>query len=147
MWFNRNYIIINVGKTGIMSFHSRQSKFPIKPQVSFNKLNLEYTAEMKFLGTHITETLKWKSRVHSLAKKLSKVSFMIKSSKGILSPYMLRNICFTKFQALLRFGILFWGGGGIGGELSIRIFRIQKRVIRLMVGVSSRTSCRQLFKI
>jgi len=38
------------------------------------------------------------------------------------------------------------GGGEIGGELSIRIFRIQKRVIRSMAGVSSRTSCRQLFK-
>jgi hypothetical protein len=37
-------------------------------------------------------------------------------------------------------------GGGIGGELSIKIFRIQKRMIRSMAGVSSRTSCRQLFK-
>jgi hypothetical protein len=70
---------------------------------------------------------------------------MIKSSKEILSPCMIRNIYFTKFQTLLRSGILFWGG--IGGELSIRIFRIQKRVIRLLAGVSSRTSCRQqLFK-
>jgi len=38
----------------------------------------------------------------------------------------------------------YWGGNR--GELSMRIFRIQKRVIRSMVGVSSRTSCRQLFK-
>ena len=37
-------------------------------------------------------------------------------------------------------------GGRIEGELSIRIFRIQKRVTGSMVGVSSRTSCRQLFK-
>jgi hypothetical protein len=57
IWFNRNDLIINVGKTRIMSFHNRQSKFPIKPQVSFNKLNLGYTAEMKFLGVHIMETL------------------------------------------------------------------------------------------
>ena len=71
---------------------------------------------------------------------------MIESSEGILSPCMIQNIYFTKFQALLRFGILFWGGGGIGGELSIRIFRIQKRVIRSAAGVSSRTACRQLFK-
>ena len=40
MWFNRNDPIINVGKTGIMLFPNRLSKFPIKPQVSFNKLNL-----------------------------------------------------------------------------------------------------------
>jgi len=37
-------------------------------------------------------------------------------------------------------------GGGIGTGLSKRIFRIPKRVIISMVGVSSRTSCRQLFK-
>jgi hypothetical protein len=144
IWFNRNDVIINVGKTGIMSFHNRQSKFPIKPQVSLNKVNLEYTAETKFLGIYITETLKWNSHVQSLANKLSKVSFMIKSSKGILSPYMIRNVYFTKFQALLRFEVLFLGG--IGGELSIRMFRIQKRVIRSKAGVSSRTSCKQLFK-
>jgi hypothetical protein len=57
MWCNRNDLIINVGNTGIMSFHNRQSKFPIKPQVSFNKLNLEYTAEMKFINIYIMETL------------------------------------------------------------------------------------------
>jgi len=32
------------------------------------------------------------------------------------------------------------------GELNMRILRIQRRVIRSMVGVSSRTCCRQLFK-
>jgi hypothetical protein len=43
--------------------------------------------------------------------------------------------------------MLFWGGmGGGGGELNMSILRIQKRMIRSMVGVSSRTSCRQLFK-
>jgi hypothetical protein len=46
--------------------------------------------------------------------------------------------------SLLQFGILFWEGAG--GELSTRIFRIHKQVIRSTVGVNSRTSCRQLFK-
>jgi hypothetical protein len=65
---------------------------------------------------------------------------MIKSLKEILIPNMIQNIYFTKFQSLLQFGILFWGG------LNTRILRIQKRVIRSMVGVSSRTCCRELFK-
>jgi len=58
IWFNRNDLIINISKTGIMSFHNRQVKFPIKPQVTLNKINLEYTTEVKFLGIYITETLK-----------------------------------------------------------------------------------------
>jgi len=78
-----------------------------------------------------------------LANKLSKVSFMIKSLNEILSFYKIQNVYFTKFQALLWSGIQFCGG--IGGELNTRILRIQKRVSGSMVGVSSRTSCRQLY--
>jgi len=59
VWFNRNDFII--GNTGVMSFHNRQSNFLVKPQVNFNKLNLEYTAETKFISIYITETLKWNS--------------------------------------------------------------------------------------
>ena len=66
---------------------------------------------------------------------------MIKSLRETLSTYMIRNLHFTKFQSLLRFGILSWGG-----ESNRKIFILQKRVIRVMAGVNSRTSCRQLFK-
>jgi hypothetical protein len=127
-----------------LSFRNKQSKIPVKPKITLNKINLVYTSKTKFLGIYITETLRWNSHVQSLATKLSRVSYMIKSLREILSRYMIRNIYFTKFQLLLRFGILFFGG--MEGEVNVRIFRIQKRVVRLMVGVSSRTSCRQLFK-
>ena len=143
-WFNRNDFTINASKTGAMWFYNRQTSFLVKPKVTFNKMNLDYITETKFLGIHITETLKWNSHVQSLASKLNKVFFMIKSLKEVLSPNMIRNIYFTKFQSLLRFGILFWGGSG--GELNTKILRIKKRTIRSMVGASSRTSCRQLFK-
>ena len=42
--------------------------------------------------------------------------------------------------------MVYYFGGGVGSELTTRILRTQKRVIRSMVGVSSRISCRQLFK-
>jgi hypothetical protein len=29
----------------------------VKPKVTINKMNLNYTTEIKFLGIHITETL------------------------------------------------------------------------------------------
>jgi hypothetical protein len=35
IWFNRNDLIINIGRTGVMSFHSRQPKFPVKTSSQF----------------------------------------------------------------------------------------------------------------
>jgi len=52
-------------------------------------MNFDFTAATKFLGIHMTETLKWNFHVESLANKLSKVSFMIKSLKEILGPNMI----------------------------------------------------------
>ena len=115
-WVNKNNVIINVKKTGIMSFHNRQVKVPIKPKVTLNGSSLEYVADLKFLGIYITETLNWNTHVQLLAHKLSKVSFMIKTLKETLSPYMIRHIYFTKFQAILRSGILLWGGNKRGLE-------------------------------
>jgi hypothetical protein len=37
-WFNRNDLVKNAGKTGVMSFHNRQTSFLVKPQVTFNKM-------------------------------------------------------------------------------------------------------------
>jgi len=46
------------------------------------------------------------------------------------------------FQSRLRYGIMFWGGDG----KSIKIFRLQKKVIRLITGVHKRESCRPIFR-
>jgi len=127
-----------------MSFHNGQPHFLAKPLVTFNNMTVAYTSETNFLGIRITDSLKWHSHIQLLANKLSKVTLMIKSLKEILSSNFIRNIYFTKFHSLLRFGILCWGGAG--GELTAKILRIKKRVIRLIAGVNPRTPCRQLFK-
>jgi len=106
-WFNRNDLMINAGKTGVMLFHNRQTHVLVKPLVTFNNLNVHYTAEIKFLGIQFTDTLKWHSHVHLLAGKLCKVAFMIKYLKEVVSPNLIKNIYFTKLHSLLRFGILF----------------------------------------
>ena len=117
--FNRNDLVINAGKTGVMLFHNRQTHVLVKPLVTFNNMNVDYTGKIKFLGIQITDTLKWHSHVQLLAGKLCKVAFMIKSLKEVWSLNLIRNIYFTKFHSLLRFGILFWGRAG--GKLTTRI--------------------------
>lgn len=128
----------------MISFHNRQAKSPIKPRVRINRTNLTCISQTKFLGIYITETLDWNTHINLLTTKLSKVVFAIKSTKGILTSQMVLNNYFAKFQSLMRFGLLFWGG--IGAEQIKRVFRIQKKAIRMMVGINSRTSCRKIFK-
>jgi len=48
-WFNRNDLVINASKTKVTSFYNRQTSFLVKPQVTFNKMNLDYITETKFL--------------------------------------------------------------------------------------------------
>ena len=103
--------IINAAETGVMLFHNKQTHFfLVKPLVTFNKMTVDYTAEIKFPDIQITDTLKWHSPIQLLAGKLSKVASMIKSLKEVLSPNLIRNIYFTKFHSFLQFGILFCGG-------------------------------------
>ena len=51
---------------------------------------------------------------------------MILSLRGDLSLFMLRNIYFTKFQSLIRYGIILWSGE----RKSVKVLKIQKRVLR-----------------
>ena len=88
-WFNRNDLVINARKTGVMLFHKKQTHFLVKPLVIFNKMAMDYTAEIKFLDIQITDTLKWHSRTQLQASKLSKVAFMIKSLTEVLSPNLI----------------------------------------------------------
>ena len=46
---------------------------------------------------------------------------------------MIRSNCRSKFQSRLRYGIIFWGAG----NESVPIFKLQRRVIRMMCGVGT----------
>jgi hypothetical protein len=67
---------------------------------------------------------------------------MINSLKNVMSPYILRTMYFACFHVQLRYGLTLWGGD----TESIRIFRLQKKVIRLIGKAGRYASCRKLFK-
>ena len=59
-----------------------------------------------------------------------------------MSTKMLWHIYFAYVQSKLRYGIMFWGGD----RRSVKIFRLQKKVIRLIIDVQKRESCKRLFR-
>jgi hypothetical protein len=66
---------------------------------------------------------------------------MMKTLKETMSPYMIRNICYSNFQSCLRYGIIL-----CGGDNEINIFKLQKKVLQIISVVSNRTSYRQIFE-
>ena len=55
---------------------------------------------------------------------------------------VLRTVYFSDFHSVMSYGIIFWGNS----HLSANIFKIQKRIIRIITNKGKRNSCRQLFK-
>jgi hypothetical protein len=55
---------------------------------------------------------------------------------------MIRIMYFSNSASCLRYGNILWGGD----RASESILKLQSRVLQVICGVSSRTSCRQIFK-
>ena len=59
-----------------------------------------------------------------------------------MSQDTLRTIYFSYFHFILPYSIIFWGNSAY----SPNIFKIQKRIIRIIMNSRNRNSCCQLFK-
>jgi hypothetical protein len=94
----------------------------------FNENNVAYSLELKFLGLFVTENLAWHVQIHSLCSSPSKVYYLVKSVRDVMSIHMLWSVYFAHFQLRLRYGIIFWGRD----DETIRVFRIQKKVLQLI---------------
>jgi hypothetical protein len=62
--------------------------------------------------------------------------------QSFLSLDSLKLIYYSYFHSILTYGIIFWGNN----HHSNVIFKMQKRIIRIMVGIRNRDSCREHFK-
>jgi hypothetical protein len=124
-WVDTNGLVINTEKSIALSFHTWQNKIPLKPQIIFNKRDVNYSTETKFLGLHLTECLKWEAHIRYLSILLNKSFYVLQSLKYTTGTNIWRGMYLAHFRSCIRYGIIF---GGNNGE-SKNIFKPQKRVI------------------
>ena len=86
-------------------------------------------------------TLTWKTHINEIFSKLCSACFAMRSIKPFVSQHMLKAIYYSYFHSIVLYGIIFWGHSAS----SLRVFRLQKGLIRIMMGCKSRDSCRKLF--
>jgi hypothetical protein len=86
--------------------------------------------------------LSWREHITALTFKLNKACFAVRAIKPFMTSRVLKMVYYSYFHSIMSYGIIFWGSS----RLSNNIFRIQKRIIRIITNRSKRDSSRQLYK-
>jgi hypothetical protein len=104
-------------------------------------MDIKYTNETTFLVLYLTEDVKWDVYIKHVCNILNKNYYVIQSL-NVTDINTLRSTHFANFYSHLRYGILFRGGD----SQSAKVFKLQKKVVRLIHNVKRKTSCRELFR-
>jgi hypothetical protein len=97
---------------------------------------------MKFLGIRIDSCLSWRNHIEQVIPKSSAASYAVRVMDHTMNIDALRMTYFGYFHTVMDYGMIFWGNSASVDK----VFKLQKRTIRIMAGVRSRCSCRGLFK-
>jgi hypothetical protein len=97
---------------------------------------------MKFLGLTIEEMLSWNCHINQILSTLSSACYAVKVITPLKSEDTLKMIYYSYVHSIITYGKTFWGNSPHNTD----IFKIQKRIIRIMKKSRSRDSCRWLFK-
>jgi hypothetical protein len=124
-----------------MQFSTKNSNTMDMPIIYRNSQITTFT-DIKFLGLMIDSTLSWKGHIDWLMSKLGSASYAVRAIKPYTLLESMRTVYFSYFHSIMTYGLIFWGNS----PLCIRIFRLQKRVIRIITNSRSSDSCRELFK-
>jgi hypothetical protein len=100
------------------------------------------TCTTKFLGLTPENTLSWKTLIDTILPKLSSATFVIRTVKPFLSQDSLKMIYYSYFHSIMTYGLILGGNS----HYSNTIFKLQKIIIRIIVGLRGRDSCTEHFK-
>jgi len=140
-WFNANLISLNWEKTHFMHFTTKNN-FLSDFDIIYKDKKLTIADSIKFLGLTLDNLLSWRKHIEAIIPKLSAATFAMWIVQFFLSLDSLKLIYYSYFHSILTYGIIFWSNT----NYSNTIFKMQKRFIRIMMGIRNRDSSKGHFK-
>lgn len=140
-WCQNNGLVLNVSKTFYTIFLPKNVTLNYSPLIKINHQSVAQASYIKFLGVIVDQKMTWQQHTENLSKKLSTSCFIIRYLRNTVSIGVLKLAYFGLVQSNLSYGLIFWGKS----SHTNKIFIMQKRIIRCMVGVSQVISCKPIF--
>jgi hypothetical protein len=140
-WFQKNQLVLNSDKTKIIKFTSTASvHWPLN--LVLHSKSPQEVDMVKFPGLQLDNRLMYKAHIDSLLHKLTTVCFLMRKLYYILNINGLKIVYYAYYQSPVKYGIIYWGNTADSNKVSV----LQKKMIRIMLGVGPTHSCRKLFK-
>lgn len=100
--------------------------------LSVNGRKLKRVDKTRFLGVIIDDKLNWDHHIEHLENKLMSTIVLVKRVRKVIPESQFKNIYHSLFESHLSYCISCWGGA-YSSKLE-KLFRIQKRCIRILFG-------------
>ena len=126
-WFCENNLLLNSDKTQKLLISSCDRSEDIN--------------SVCVLGITIDNKLNWSVHIDCLSKKLATSIFALRRLSNSLSIDALRISYFALFHSKMIYEITLWGGS----TNALKIFRLQKKAIRVIMHMGPKESCRNTF--
>ena len=126
-WLNVNKISLNVKKTEMIIFKSKQKKFEGDLKIKLSGKRLYPTESVKYLGVKIDTNLSWQYHVNDLSVKQNRANALLFTMRKYVSCKILRSIYFAIFDFYLSYYCLVWAQNCSTIQ---RIVILQKKAIR-----------------
>ena len=98
-WLNANKISLNVNKTEMVIFKSKQNKFEGDLKIKLCGKRLYPTESVKYLGMKIDTNLSWQYHVHDLSIELNRANALLSKIRKFVSLKILQSIYFAIFDS------------------------------------------------
>jgi len=134
-WFKINGLKLNPGKTQLVKLCTPQSR-------DSGNLRLSTNENSKFLGLYIDKHLNWGKCIENLLGKLNSACYQMLCLRDTLDIKTRLMVYYGYFYSIMQYGIEFWGFSP-GAD---RIFKVQKKFLRIMTYAPWKSSCKPIFK-
>lgn len=141
--FSNLNLSTNSSKTNYLQFCLRPDVMVTYPVVMANDTILQEVESAKFLGIHFDRSLTWAGHVDHICAKVSSGVYALRKLSKFCPAQVLLMAYFGLIHSHLTYGIPVWGG--CSSTLFLRIFRLQKKAVRIISKLKCRESCKQAF--
>lgn len=137
---NDHNLSININKTNLIQFYPHQ-RTPPPLKLELNNKEIVQVGNFKLLGINLDSHMNWKTHISITKTKISQFLYGLFTLRKTTDFATALSAYYAYAHSWLRYGIILWGNSTDAHDL----FIMQKKCIRVLVGIRNRDSCRPHF--